>query len=160
MCSGLLEFTLRIGTDKQHGNEYKHVHGEIFSLDYTKLDYKKRVYRGKKLAAQKSRVKYLSFQGGDSRPHSTVVCIQHCAMYRPRPLLDPTDLSPTGHHLPEGQNLTQGCVVQFGICSNRAVPGRGSQGASRGSLPMLAQPAALAVTSAANSSFSSSLVCI
>ena len=47
MCSGLLEITLRIGTDKQHGNEYKHVHGEIFSLDYMKLDYTKWVYRAK-----------------------------------------------------------------------------------------------------------------
>ena len=95
MCSGLLEITLRIGTDKQHGNEYKHVHSELFSLDYTKLDYKKRVYRGKKLAAQKSRVKYLSFQGGDSRPlallyaYNTVLCID------PDPYLTP----PTSHHL-------------------------------------------------------------
>ena len=46
-------------------------------------------YRGKKLAAQKIRVEYLSFQGGDSRPlallriYNTVLCID------PDPYLTP-----------------------------------------------------------------------
>jgi len=46
MCSGLLEITLRIGTDKQHGNEYKHVHSELFSLDYTKIRLQKKGLQG------------------------------------------------------------------------------------------------------------------
>jgi hypothetical protein len=65
----------------------------LFLLEYN-IIISKWVYRGKKLAAQKSRVKYLSFQGGDSRPlallyaYNTVLCID------PDPYLTP----PTGHH--------------------------------------------------------------